>query len=60
VGALIRHGALAWPRLRWVEALWPGRHDLIAIDGKTARRTHDQRKGLKAQGNRVKRFVTNG
>jgi predicted transposase YbfD/YdcC len=31
-----------------VEALWPGRHDLIAIDGKTARRTHDQRKGLKA------------
>ena len=32
----------------WVEALWPGRHDLIAIDGKTARRTHDQRKGLKA------------
>ena len=32
----------------WVEALWPGQHDLIAIDGKTARRTHDQRKGLKA------------
>ena len=32
----------------WVEALWPGRHDLIAIDGKTARRTHDQRKELKA------------
>ena len=32
----------------WVEALWPNRHDLIAIDGKTARRTHDQRKGLKA------------
>jgi len=32
----------------WVEALWPGRHDLIAIDGKTARRTHDRRKGLKA------------
>ena len=32
----------------WVAALWPGRHDLIAIDGKTARRTHDQRKGLKA------------
>jgi predicted transposase YbfD/YdcC len=31
-----------------VEALWPGRHDLIAIDGKTARRTHDRRKGLKA------------
>jgi len=32
----------------WVAALWPGRHDLIAIDGKTARRTHDSRKGLKA------------
>jgi predicted transposase YbfD/YdcC len=29
-------------------ALWPERHDLIAIDGKTARRTHDKRKGLKA------------
>jgi hypothetical protein len=28
--------------------LWPGRHDLIAIDGKTSRRTHDKRKGLKA------------
>jgi predicted transposase YbfD/YdcC len=32
----------------WIAALWPHRHDLIAIDGKTARRTHDQRKGLKA------------
>jgi predicted transposase YbfD/YdcC len=32
----------------WTAALWPGRHDLIAIDGKTARRTHDKRKGLKA------------
>jgi len=32
----------------WVGALWPDRHDLIAIDGKTARRTHDRRKGLKA------------
>ena len=32
----------------WVAALWPGRHDLIAIDGKTSRRTHDKRKGLKA------------
>src|SRR3974390_451521 len=33
---------------RWVASLWPGRHDFIAIDGKTARRTHDRRKGLKA------------
>jgi hypothetical protein len=32
----------------WVAALWPGRHELIAIDGKTSRRTHDNRKGLKA------------
>ena len=32
----------------WVAALWPDRHEFIAIDGKTARRTHDQRKGLKA------------
>lgn len=32
----------------WTAALWPDRHDLIAIDGKTARRTHDKRKGLKA------------
>jgi predicted transposase YbfD/YdcC len=32
----------------WIKSLWPGRHDLIAIDGKTARRTHDKRKGLKA------------
>jgi predicted transposase YbfD/YdcC len=32
----------------WIAALWPDRHDLIAIDGKTARRTHDHRKGLKA------------
>lgn len=32
----------------WIAALWPDRHDIIAIDGKTARRTHDRRKGLKA------------
>jgi predicted transposase YbfD/YdcC len=32
----------------WVKALWPDRHDFIAIDGKTARRTHDRRSGLKA------------
>ena len=32
----------------WIRAMWPGRHDLIAIDGKTSRRTHDRRKGLKA------------
>jgi predicted transposase YbfD/YdcC len=32
----------------WIAALWPDRHYLIAIDGKTARRTDDRRKGLKA------------
>ena len=32
----------------WVAALWPDRHEFIAIDGKTSRRTHDKRKGLKA------------
>jgi predicted transposase YbfD/YdcC len=32
----------------WIAALWPDRHEFIAIDGKTARRTHDHRKGLKA------------
>jgi predicted transposase YbfD/YdcC len=32
----------------WIAALWPTRHEFIAIDGKTSRRTHDRRKGLKA------------
>src|SRR6516225_3767462 len=32
----------------WIKQLWPDRHDLIAIDGKTSRRTHDKRKGIKA------------
>jgi len=32
----------------WVAELWPDRHDLIAIDGKTSRRTHDRRNSLKA------------
>jgi predicted transposase YbfD/YdcC len=32
----------------WIRAMWPGRHDFIAIDGKTSRRTHDKRKGLKS------------
>lgn len=31
-----------------VATQWPGRHEFIAIDGKTARRTHDRRRGLKA------------
>jgi len=32
----------------WIKALWPSRHDLIAIDGKTSRRTHNKRTGTKA------------
>jgi predicted transposase YbfD/YdcC len=32
----------------WIAALWPDRHEFIAIDGKSSRRTHDRRKGLKA------------
>jgi len=32
----------------WVAAMWPDRPDFIAIDGKTSRRTHDRRKGIKA------------
>jgi predicted transposase YbfD/YdcC len=32
----------------WVAQMWPDRPDFIAIDGKTARRTHDKRKGAKA------------
>jgi hypothetical protein len=32
----------------WVAAVWPDRHEFIAIDGKTSRRTHDHRKGFKA------------
>jgi len=32
----------------FVASVWPDKHDFIAIDGKTARRTHDKAKGLKA------------
>jgi len=32
----------------FVAATWPEKHPFIAIDGKTARRTHDKAKGLKA------------
>ena len=32
----------------WIAQMWPDRHLAIAIDGKTARRTHDRRTGLKA------------
>jgi len=32
----------------WVAATWAGSAEFIAIDGKTARRTHDRRNGTKA------------
>lgn len=32
----------------WIAAMWPDRPEFIAIDGKTARRSHDRRKGAKA------------
>jgi predicted transposase YbfD/YdcC len=32
----------------WIAAMWPDRPEFIAIDGKTARRSHDRRKGTKA------------
>jgi predicted transposase YbfD/YdcC len=40
---LFKHGFESW-----VAATWPDRPEFIAIDGKTARRTHDRRKGTKA------------
>jgi predicted transposase YbfD/YdcC len=32
----------------WLAAVWPERPEFIAIDGKTSRRSHDRRKGIKA------------
>ena len=32
----------------WVAACWPDKLDLVAIDGKTSRRTHNRRTGDKA------------
>ena len=32
----------------WVADCWPGQSDLIAIDGKTSRRSHDRKRGQKA------------
>lgn len=32
----------------WVRATWPDRPDLVAIDGKTSRRSHDRRAGRAA------------
>jgi predicted transposase YbfD/YdcC len=32
----------------WVAECWPNRADLVAIDGKTSRRSHDRKRGQKA------------
>jgi predicted transposase YbfD/YdcC len=32
----------------WVAECWPDRPDLVAIDGKTSRRSHDRKRGQKA------------
>jgi predicted transposase YbfD/YdcC len=32
----------------WVAECWPDKPDLVAIDGKTSRRSHDRKKGQKA------------
>jgi predicted transposase YbfD/YdcC len=34
--------------MAWVREVWPDRPDLISIDGKTSRRSHDRRKDLAA------------
>jgi predicted transposase YbfD/YdcC len=43
----------------WVREVWPERPDLIAIDGKTSRRTHDRSKGV-APLHLVSAFATTG
>jgi predicted transposase YbfD/YdcC len=42
----------------WVAACWPDKLDLVAIDGKTSRRTHNRRTGDKAL-HLVAAFATN-
>jgi predicted transposase YbfD/YdcC len=42
----------------WVAECWPGRPDLVAIDGKTSRRSHDRKRGQKAL-HLVSAFATN-
>src|SRR5262249_4703418 len=32
----------------WIAECWPNRADLVAIDGKTSRRSHDRKRGQKA------------
>jgi predicted transposase YbfD/YdcC len=45
--------------MAWVREVWPDRPDLIAIDGKTSRRSHDRRNGA-APLHLVSAFATTG
>jgi predicted transposase YbfD/YdcC len=45
--------------IAWVREVWPDRSDLIAIDGKTSRRSHDRRNGT-APLHLVSAFATTG
>ena len=42
----------------WIEACWPDKLDLVAIDGKTSRRSHNLKTGHKAL-HLVSAFATN-
>jgi predicted transposase YbfD/YdcC len=42
----------------WVAACWPDKPELVAIDGKTSRRSHDRKRGQKAL-HLVSAFATN-
>lgn len=42
----------------WVAECWPNRPDLVALDGKTSRRSHDRKRGQKAL-HLVSAFATN-
>ena len=42
----------------WAAECWPNRPDLVAIDGKTSRRSHDRKRGQKAL-HLVSAFATN-
>jgi predicted transposase YbfD/YdcC len=44
--------------MAWVAECWPERQDLVAIDGKTSRRSHDRKAGL-APLHLVSAFATN-
>ena len=44
--------------MTWVAECWPDRQDLVAIDGKTSRRSHDRKAG-KAPLHLVSAFATN-